>query len=1080
MTHALYGYFMELYGRGMKALEARRVALLAQQRLRQEAITAKEAVDLEIDWDAERMEMAASLCRALDEIVGEAMQAVRGRYTGMNISVSWEVWDRAAAELAQKYQYDLITDLTNSTREQLGRAIAEWIERGDEFPALVADVRRIIPPGPVRGVRDRAQVIAATEVTRIYALSRVAGMQAAGLTKMHWRTAEDELVCPICGPLGEANEGRGAEGSVTERRFVHPENGNVYGPPPAHPNCRCWIVESPEELQALMEASRAELGAGAPQEEQFPFRIDELKVDRDARLGGAHRKTVYVAPDGSKWLFKPQDEFRAYGDKVAYDLAKALGHPAAETYVVEIDGQIGSIQRMFDNIQRDLGGVDPRALTREQVIEVQKEHIFDWLIGNHDGHAENLLLTSDGHIVGIDKGQLFKFYDRDRLDWDYNPNSNFGVVSYHNRLLQRWVAGEDVPYFDPRRTRALKEFLQAIQELPDEEFVRIIRPYAEAAARFRVGPNRVALAYQDLDTFLARAVERKNRIAQDFADLYRRASAARKAALGRLEVSADVLTPITQEFVEEVEHSGWQGKALLLGGEDIEDMTALVYRLDGDGTAIEMRVRLAAENRMLARLSEFQGGAALVQHGDPYWDDVLTVAKSYNYHLKPGSPGYDGAIPEHTKQKIDDLYRKLADALNRNPDDEIARHYIDYVMTLAQEVRGIKPLGSQVGKVVEPFRPRAKKPARGRRYRVAEGPAATFAVRNRRGRIEYTPGERTFSGKGFRVDFGDGIRANYTLHADGNGGIYSKQGRLQIQIEGDLTPQKLEATLDHLKELGLDARLATRKGVELLYLAKTSYAAGVDPDDIGIRPGMTVDQKIEAYKSYWNRRLGVEDITKLPGYQPMPRFDSAAPVLGGKGRFGIPRWRRFDITEEELDRAMADYYLVHRLYGGSSLEALQVILEHNGALVSTEEKYRIGVPIGGMSPVEDQRTGGAGYVFTRIASGRRARSAYYHLLFDKRLLLDTDTISYDFDAFGNTHPDHIRRYRKRTIQEWRAAATRSSNETLIKRNLSLPDYLVGVNVQSETEKEQVIALLRKHGITRLGGRPLSQAVKVVR
>ena len=1057
---------------------AKRRELLAVQAQRQTAVAQKQTVELDIDWDAEALEMKMATRKALEATLQDAYEAVRGRYAGMNISVSWEVWDRAAAALAQKYDYELIPNLNNSTKEQLGRAISEWIEKGAEFPDLVKKLQHIIPPGPIPGKVDRARVIAATEVTRIFAESRVAGMQAAGLKRMRWRTAEDELVCPICAPLGAADDGRGAIGSVTEKRFVNPGDGKTYGPPPAHVHCRCWIVEDTDELNQLLEGQRLpepepEVTVQEPEPEggRFPYRLEELREVRGMHLSGAHRKTVYAAPDGSKWLFKPQDEFRAYGDKVAYDLAKALGHPAAETYVVEINGQIGSIQRMFDNVERSLANVDPASLNREQIIQIQKEHIFDWLIGNHDGHAENLLLLEDGRIVGIDKGQLFRFYDQDRLDWEYNPNKGFGVVSYHNQILRRWAAGEDVAYFNPLETDALREFIKRIQALDDETLKQIVRPYAERAAQFRVGRGRVALAYQDVDRFLEAVVERKNRIADDFRELYERALKARNRVLG----VAEALTPVTEKLTRDIVSSGWQGKTILLADEGIDNMTALAYKVDGDGTILEMKLLEDGDRRFMGVLRELSEEAAL-QAGDPYWDDVLKAAKSYNYHLKPDSPGYDGEVPLHTKQLIHELYRKLGDAAASG--DPAAEYYLDYITKLVREISGIDELGGMVGKTVEPYKPKAPPRRRRKPYRTSATPASTPKVRNRQGRIELAEGEVTFTGRGFQIDFGSGIRASYIPYDHENRYIYSKQGRLLVQIDGDPTPEKINRALDHLHEFGLNVRPATKEDIEYLYLKKMAWLHKLDDEAFGITSNMTRRQKIEAYKRYWAQRLGVDDVTDLPGYNPMPTYDPPSVALKRKrGQFGRPRWFRFDITEKDLNREMRGYALAHSITSGNLPSVLEAMLDHNGGLVATEEKYRIGVPIGGMSPVQDQQTGGAQFVFTRIVSPRGVKSYRYQLVFDKRLLLDVDAISYDRDLYGDVRPNVLQKERHITIAEWKECARRRDNETIFKRYLPL-DYLIRINARSEIEREDIIEMFRSRGITKLGGKRIEDLVQV--
>jgi len=125
-----------------------------------------------------------------------------------------------------------------------------------------------------------------------------------------------------------------------------------------------------------------------------------------------------------------------------------------------------------------------------------------------------------------------------------------------------------------------------------------------------------------------------------------------------------------------------------------------------------------------------------------------------------------------------------------------------------------------------------------------------------------------------------------------------------------------------------------------------------------------------------------------------------------------------------------------------------------------------------MSPVRDQQTGGASYTFTRIAAGRTWRR--YNLVFDKRLLLRTDNLSYAGDEFGASDPNTKRR-RAADIAGWKANAGSTSNETIIKNGLSLLDNLVQVN--AGRERDAVLALLRSHNVTTINGRPIEEIVK---
>ncbi len=53
-----------------------------------------------------------------------------------------------------------------------------------------------------------------------------------------WRTEEDELVCPECMALHGKREGDGWSSRLP------PGSG---GPPPLHPNCRCWVAKEEQD-----------------------------------------------------------------------------------------------------------------------------------------------------------------------------------------------------------------------------------------------------------------------------------------------------------------------------------------------------------------------------------------------------------------------------------------------------------------------------------------------------------------------------------------------------------------------------------------------------------------------------------------------------------------------------------------------------------------------------------------------------------------------------------------------------------------------------------------------------------------
>lgn len=156
----------------------------------------------------------------VDAVVSEALaqMALVGLYADV------AVVNDAALLWAQQYSYELVSGLTDTTREIVRHAVAEIIRT----PGMTnADIRQMLEPafGSVR-----AEMIAITEVTRAYAQATTIYQKLLGEFGLEmarvWRTSNDERVCPVCGPNDDK----------PEWEWTHPDG------PPAHPRCRCWTT----------------------------------------------------------------------------------------------------------------------------------------------------------------------------------------------------------------------------------------------------------------------------------------------------------------------------------------------------------------------------------------------------------------------------------------------------------------------------------------------------------------------------------------------------------------------------------------------------------------------------------------------------------------------------------------------------------------------------------------------------------------------------------------------------------------------------------------------------------------------
>jgi len=151
----------------------------------------------------------------------------------LGIGIDFSLVNEGVLKWARSHGSELVKGITKTSRNQTRQAISNWIASGDPLPVLEDKLA-------VTFGKKRAELIASTEVTRVYAEGNMRAWQESGVVEAKvWRTVRDERVCPICEPFDNMVVG-------FKRKFTHPDDkiakqiGKVMAPP-AHPRCRCWI-----------------------------------------------------------------------------------------------------------------------------------------------------------------------------------------------------------------------------------------------------------------------------------------------------------------------------------------------------------------------------------------------------------------------------------------------------------------------------------------------------------------------------------------------------------------------------------------------------------------------------------------------------------------------------------------------------------------------------------------------------------------------------------------------------------------------------------------------------------------------
>jgi hypothetical protein len=290
-----------------------------------------------------------------------------------------------------------------------------------------------------------------------------------------------------------------------------------------------------EDLLAAMKASpapapppqeqavvAAETASGQVEKDPFPD-LSKLKEIEAGKAAGSHGNKLFVDPKGEKWLFKPTDPIIARAEVAATQIGRFLlpGERIQAGKMVEIKGQEGVLLswlkgKLIPQSDHSHPGLD---LFKDKANFAQfvQHHVIDWLISNHDGHAGNWLYRDDPDspgdpmkdICGIDKGQSWRFFGKDKLSVNYSPNHS---VPIYNKVWKAWADGSIPGITEEEVVSLLSNAVGYTQhKLTADQMAAIVGPYAlaraakegiDAAALIKQMQGRLANLRTDFEQFL--------------------------------------------------------------------------------------------------------------------------------------------------------------------------------------------------------------------------------------------------------------------------------------------------------------------------------------------------------------------------------------------------------------------------------------------------------------------------------------------------------------------------------------------------------------------------------------------------
>ncbi|MEV8099108.1 hypothetical protein [Kitasatospora sp. NPDC085879] len=404
------------------------------------------------------------------------------------------------------------------------REVAEELGMTAAGKASRAHVQKFIT-GHLHPGLDPSQVNFAAEQAEKKKAAKAA--QAAAAPPAPTAPAAPSVAAPATSPTGTGPTLTGAPTKPVPKPV---------GPKPATPAAPkgAFAAKNKALVAALQMA-----GANAS---DLPKRVESTQVEamsfgpaQSAALGGAHSKTLHQGPDGGMWLFKPDKQAggaRAAAEAAASHALDLGGVPSVPVYQKTIGGQPGCIQPMVKGA-KTLGG-SPSSWTQGQVDSIVRYHVGAWLVGDHDGHAQNMLETPSGGLVNIDRGQAFKFFGQDKLDLGYAPNSGYGSVPVQQQLYSAFMGGSLAAGVKVNPAVA-HPVIKSFEAIPDAQWRAVLHDTAHQGAkaglhwvpkmRARAAkqhgiPSAQVTHTQIAEAFLDHACERKATLRGDFADFF--------------------------------------------------------------------------------------------------------------------------------------------------------------------------------------------------------------------------------------------------------------------------------------------------------------------------------------------------------------------------------------------------------------------------------------------------------------------------------------------------------------------------------------------------------------------------------
>lgn len=793
-----------------------------------------------------------------------------------------------------------------------------------------------------------------------------------------------------------------------------------------------------KKIEDIKNAAAAKAAQVAKPEDVLRFEdLERIGPQRGSNPGALYRHRI----TNEQWYVKtPASEDAARNEVLAAALYRAAGVDVPELRLLDVKGQAGVGSKIVENLRRD-----PAALRAGTVAGAREAFAVDAWLANWDvvgANFDNLLLQGT-RAIRVDTGGALRYRAQGGLKGSiWGPR-----VEELDTLRNAQTNPQSASVFGGVTQAELVAGAQRIRAVSEDEIRRIVR---------QIGPINPA----ENEALVTTLLERRR-------DILRRLLPDDLVAPAPLDAAARV----SDAEIRTIQAARINGYALRTDKGSIEDQQVLVWFERAKGGEPRTVAQLKVMGEGAASLDRFARAAGA---GDAFPDGGVRDALVTAIKGIASQAAKSEALRAKDLERVQDAVLAFRSASRQIADRDVRRafesHFAPWIEAAEQAVAagvGKQAAWKSPGGLLEAFVPPVRTdPDVAVRFAKRDGVFERKIVE--RGNARATDDESYRVGYFLEAKIGDATVRYWPSRAEIP---FALRNQVEISVPGG-SAASAGRVFEALDRLGVDNVRSGPLDKEELYLRQIAYHRRDGYREFAAKAAEIDDQeaRVAAMRSWLSEKIG-RDVASLPGFRPD----------GVHQAFGHGRLQTFrpDLDGKEWERFQKDHVLFHGLTQQSDVvQALQNVLENGGQMAPTTDKLRRGIPVGGMSPDADLQTGGASYFFTRIYKRERA-VAQEGIAWKSKLLARLDAISYDHDAFGRTSGDHVLANRKSTVQEWREASRRGSNETIFKNSLSLFDEIERINLRP-AYYDRAIQMFQRAGYTTWpDGRPLTDVVKKV-